>query len=118
MLAQNWRRSDEKNCRWVSPAWETLRTDIYFAVEWLCLLTGKTLDDYLDLWRQVLSRCRLMNVFQAGTNASFSNRADFSCQCIKLVGKRQLDIAFQQELTFADHVHEFDAGQDAFGRSK
>lgn len=51
VLAQNWRWADEKNCRWVSPAWETLRTDIYFAVEWICLLTGKTLDDYLDLWR-------------------------------------------------------------------
>ena len=31
---------------------------------------------------------------------------DLSCQCIKLVGKRQLDAAFQQELTFADHVHQ------------
>ena len=51
VLAQNWRWADEQNCRWVSPAWEALRTDIYFAVEWICLLTGKTLDDYLDLWR-------------------------------------------------------------------
>ena len=51
VLAQNWRWANEKNCRWVSPAWEALRTDIYFAVEWICLLTGKTLDDYLDLWR-------------------------------------------------------------------
>jgi hypothetical protein len=27
-----------------------------------------------------------------------------SCQCIKLVSKRQLDAALQQELTFTDHV--------------
>ena len=40
------------------------------------------------------------------------------CQCIKLVGKRQLGTAFQQYLTFADHIHNFDADQEAFGRSK
>lgn len=34
----------------------------------------------------VLSRCRLMNVFQAGTIASSSDGTDFSCQCIKLAG--------------------------------
>ena len=51
VLAQNWRRADAQNCQWVSPAWEMLRTDIYFAVEWICLLTGKMLDDYLDLWQ-------------------------------------------------------------------
>ena len=59
-----------------------------------------------------------MNVFGAGTHASSSDGTDFSCQCIKLVGKRQLDAAFQQELTFADHVHEFDAGQDISGGTK
>ena len=59
-----------------------------------------------------------MNVMLAGTSASFSNWTDFSCQCIKLVGKRQLDNTFQQELTFADHVHEFDASQDISGGPK
>ena len=57
---------------------------------------------------RVLSRCRLINVFGVGTDASSSNGTDLSCQCIKLVGKRQLDAAFQQELTVADHVHQFD----------
>ena len=52
-----------------------------------------------------------MNVFWAGTNASSSNVTDFPCQRIKLVGKRQLDAALQQELTFADHVHQLDASQ-------
>lgn len=51
VLAQNWKWANERNCRWVGPAWETLRTDIYFAVEWLCLLTGRMLDYYLDLWQ-------------------------------------------------------------------
>ena len=67
---------------------------------------------------RVLSRCRLMNVFGAGTHASSSDETDFSCQRIKLVGKRQLDTALQQELTFANHVHQFDAGQYTFGGSK
>jgi hypothetical protein len=73
-----------------------------------------------DAWPQpvVLSHCRLMNVVWAGTNASSSNWTDFPCQCIKLVGKRQLDTAFQQKLTFAHHVHQLDAGQDAFGGAK
>ena len=59
-----------------------------------------------------------MNVILAGTSASFLNRADFSCQRIKLVGKRQLDAALQQDLTFADHVHQFDASQNIFGRPR
>ena len=59
-----------------------------------------------------------MNVILTGTNASPSNKTDFPCQRIKLVGKRQLAAAFQQELTFTDHVHEFDAGQDIFGGTK
>lgn len=44
------------------------------------------------------------------TNASFSSGTDFSRQRIKLVGKSQFAAALQHELTFADHVHEFDAG--------
>ena len=59
-----------------------------------------------------------MNVILAGTSASFSNRADFSCQRIKLVSKRQLDTGFQQKLTLADHVHEFDVDQYIFGGPK
>jgi len=57
-------------------------------------------------------------VILAETSANLSNRADFSCQRIKLVGKRQLDAALHQELTFSDHVHQFNAGQYIFGGSK
>jgi hypothetical protein len=53
-----------------------------------------------------------------GPSGSFSSGTDFSCQCIKLVGKRQLAAALQHELAFANHVHEFDAGQDISGGSK
>jgi hypothetical protein len=39
---------------------------------------------------KVLSRYRLINVFGAGTDARSSNGTNFSCQCIKPVGKRLL----------------------------
>ena len=65
-----------------------------------------------------LSRCRLMNVFLAQTNRRSSSGTDLYCPCIKLVGKRQLAAAFEQQLTFVDHVHEFDAGQDTSSRPK
>ena len=67
---------------------------------------------------RVPSRYQFINVFWVGANARSSNGTDLSCQCIKLVSKRQLDAALQQELTFADHVHEFDAGQDISGCPK
>ena len=51
VLAREWNRAAKQKCQWVSPAYESLRTDIYFAIEWLCQLTGETLDDYLDLWQ-------------------------------------------------------------------
>jgi len=40
------------------------------------------------------------------------------CQGIKLVGERHRFAPFHSALTFADHVHEFDADQDAPGRLK
>ena len=52
-----------------------------------------------------------MNVILEETSASPSNWTDLSCQCIKLVGKRQLDATLHHELTFTDHMHQFDAGQ-------
>ena len=56
-----------------------------------------------------------MNVSLAGTSASFSNWADLFCQCIKLVGKKPRVDSRNHELSFANHVHELDAGQDTFG---
>jgi len=43
---------------------------------------------------------------------------DLSCKSITLVGKRHLAAPFHVELVFADHVHKFNPGQDAFGRVK
>jgi hypothetical protein len=37
---------------------------------------------------------------------------------MKLVGKRHAIAAVHRELAFANHVHEFDAGQDSLRRSE
>ena len=39
----------------------------------------------------------------------------FPCHSIKLVGKRHLVAALQQELPVSNYVHQLDAGQYAFG---
>ena len=41
-----------------------------------------------------------------------------SCQRIKLIGKRHPVAACHHELSFTNHVHEFDAGQDVSGGPK
>jgi hypothetical protein len=56
-----------------------------------------------------------MNVILAGTNAGPSYWTDFPCQRVKLVGKRHLMAALQHEMTFANHVHQLNAGQYTFG---
>ena len=56
-----------------------------------------------------------MDVILVVTNASPSDLTDLPCQRIKLVGKRPIIAAFQHELTFANHVHQFDASQHTFG---
>ena len=43
---------------------------------------------------------------------------DLSCQSIKLVGKRPLACTGDRELSLANHVHEFDAGQHVSSRTK
>ena len=65
-----------------------------------------------------MSHWPLMNVILVGTSATRSNWTDFSCQWIKLVGKRPRVAALHHELSFSNHVHEFDASQDAFGALK
>ena len=47
------------------------------------------------------------------SEAGSSDWTDLSCQSIKLLGKRQLGAALHRELTFSNHVHQFNAGQDA-----
>lgn len=51
VLAQNWRRSRGRHRLWIDPAWPYLQRDIAIAMEWLCYLSDKTLDFYLDLWQ-------------------------------------------------------------------
>ena len=51
-----------------------------------------------------------MNVLGPGMDADFLNWADLSCQRIKLVGKRPRVDSRNHELSFANHVHEFNAG--------
>ena len=70
------------------------------------------------LGHEVQSHYSLWNVVLAGRSASISIWTNFACQCIKLVGKRQLDAAFQHELTFAIRMHQFNAGQAIFGGPK
>ena len=63
--------------------------------ERVAYLAARVVDNETNSVYRALSRCRLMNVFGAGTDASSSNGTDLSCQRIKLVGKRQFDTAFQ-----------------------
>lgn len=52
VLAQNWRRwGMENHDQLVEGAWPELEIDIRNGVEWLCHLTGKTIDDFLDAWK-------------------------------------------------------------------
>lgn len=51
VLAQDWLQESPKTRTWTQHAWPYLQQDIAAAVEWLCYLTGKTLDDFLDEWR-------------------------------------------------------------------
>lgn len=49
-LADQWIRTKGRQKLWTDPAWACLQQDIYFAVEWLCYLNNKKLDDYLEEW--------------------------------------------------------------------
>lgn len=51
VLAQDWIHCSKDDRQFVDKAWPQLQIDIYNAVEWLCYLGDKTLDDYLDKWK-------------------------------------------------------------------
>lgn len=51
VLAQRWSWRVAKHDRWIAGAYPHLQERVYLAVHWLCMLTGNTLDHYLDLWR-------------------------------------------------------------------
>jgi hypothetical protein len=49
--------------------------------------------------------------------SDFLRQTELPCQCVKLVGQRHA-FTLQHELAFANHMHQFDAGQDRARRSK
>jgi hypothetical protein len=51
VLAQEWLWANEKYCAWTLRAWPHLQQDIAIAMEWLCYLSGRKLDSYLEQWR-------------------------------------------------------------------
>jgi len=50
-LAGSWLSANEHYCEWTLCAWPYLQTDIFFAMEWLCLLNGKHPNDYFKKWQ-------------------------------------------------------------------
>lgn len=51
VLVQKWRWANERYCVWTMRAWPYLQRDVLLAVDWLCRITNRTLDSYLDEWR-------------------------------------------------------------------
>ena len=51
VLAQDWRRANEQGCTWTIRAWPHLQKDIAAAMQWLCILTDRPIDDFLTEWR-------------------------------------------------------------------
>ena len=51
VLAQEWRWANERYCMWTLRAYPYLQSDIGIAMEWLCFLSDKSLDYYLDKWQ-------------------------------------------------------------------
>lgn len=51
VLAQRWKWGVEHRNPVSVDAYPYIQNEIYLAVHWLCMLTGNTLDHYLDLWR-------------------------------------------------------------------
>lgn len=51
VLANQWHWGNEFRCKWAAGAWPELQKDIRLAVDWLCVLNGRSLDYYLDKWR-------------------------------------------------------------------
>lgn len=50
-LAVDWLWGNEQYCEWTLRAWPYLQKDIFFAMEWLCALNGKSISDYFKKWQ-------------------------------------------------------------------
>lgn len=53
VLAQDWRWANERHNVWTMRAWPYLQRDIAAVTEWLCYLSGNTLDYFLDSWQYI-----------------------------------------------------------------
>lgn len=51
VLAQDWRRANAGFNIWTMRAWPSLQKDLSVAMEWLCYLSERPLDYYLDKWQ-------------------------------------------------------------------
>ena len=51
VLAQDWRRANERGCTWTIRAWPHLQKDIAAAMQWLCIFADRPIDDFLAEWR-------------------------------------------------------------------
>lgn len=51
VLAQDWIGENKRYCVWTLRAYPSLQTDIFVAMEWLCILSDKKFDYYLDKWQ-------------------------------------------------------------------
>ena len=51
VFAQDWLWANERGCTWTIRALPLLQEDIAAATEWLCILSGRPIDDFLIEWR-------------------------------------------------------------------
>jgi hypothetical protein len=49
-LAGSWLKTNYECEEWTFQAWPYLQKDIFFAMEWLCTLNGKSFSDYFKKW--------------------------------------------------------------------
>jgi hypothetical protein len=50
-LAGSWLKTNYDCEEWTLQAWPYLQKDIFFAMEWLCILNGKNFSDYFKRWQ-------------------------------------------------------------------
>ncbi|WP_404358506.1 hypothetical protein [Methylotuvimicrobium sp. KM1] len=50
-LAGSWLKTNYDCEEWTLQAWPYLQKDIFFAMEWLCALNGKSFNDYFKKWQ-------------------------------------------------------------------
>jgi len=80
VLAQDWLGANKRSrTTWTLHAWPYLQQDIAAAVDWLCHLTGKTFDDFLEEWsyRDYFGRREWAELHSVLPYEFFSDRKNF-----------------------------------------